>query len=419
MTAVRGIGSFGSTAMLVSCMTVSFKLICLTTNSGWAAPYSALFICEALSSIHGNETFQAKVELTTIAQVYLGTSYHYFFQVMLFVSLQSVNIASIIIAAQTFDSMFIAVFRGSCGLGVYPGDWFCVSQSSGFDGYYIFTFGFLLTALLVIPMGFFSLVENIAVQITLFVLLAGILAQWVAAFVQQGFDPSLLPAGGSNSSMVLGIIIFNYSFITTKRRAGVKRQTNTDKKYILGICGAMAYKMDATSDIISILSENGSTAPKVTAYLFPVCAFIPVFTIVIRSNFLRGEICSLAWALFWSNLFPWLFCIPLQTEDWVNTIQNWSCLFFQSFPVLQNHDDNDVKMFIPDDNYSISNKRSSIKPSKYSQLEAAARSPTIDKPGLPTIVYSTIVTCTILSLSILFVIIYDLAMLGLGTDVFG
>lgn len=96
----------------------------------------------------------------------------------------------------------------------------------------------------------------------------------------------------------------------------------------------MAYQMEGSSDILAILSAQGkhiytnnkhqplyiylsifnlgSTASLVTSYLFPVCALvtsIPVFTIVIRSNLLRGEICSPTWALFWSNFLPWLICM--------------------------------------------------------------------------------------------------------------
>lgn len=48
-------------------------------------------------------------------------------------------------------------------------------------------------------------------------------------------------------------------------------------------------------------------------------------------------------------------------------------------------------MFNPDDNYSISIRRSSIRPSKHSQMEVAASaySPVLDKGGLPTIIYSS------------------------------
>lgn len=113
--------------------------------------------------------------------------------------------------------MFITIFKGTCGLGVSPGGWFCVSNATGvggnspfpFDDYYIFIFGFLLTAVLVIPLGFFSLVENIAIQMTSFIVLTTIIIQWCIAFFQEGLKLELLPANGSNSTMVLGIAIFN------------------------------------------------------------------------------------------------------------------------------------------------------------------------------------------------------------------
>lgn len=113
--------------------------------------------------------------------------------------------------------MFITIFHGSCGLGVYPGGWFCISGDELFDtnDYFIFTFGFLLTAVMVIPLGFFTLVDNIAVQMTSFIVLTGILLQWLVEFGEVGLKPDLLPAIGSNSTSVLGIVIFNYSFITT------------------------------------------------------------------------------------------------------------------------------------------------------------------------------------------------------------
>lgn len=119
--------------------------------------------------------------------------------------------------------MFITIFNGTCGLGVSPGGWFCVNHTNGLTGnspfssddYFIFTFGFLLTAVLVIPLGFFSLVENIAIQMTSFIVLVAIIIQWCVAFCQEGLKTELLPASGSNSTMVLGIVIFNYSFITT------------------------------------------------------------------------------------------------------------------------------------------------------------------------------------------------------------
>lgn len=50
---------------------------------------------------------QSKVELTTIAQVYLGKKYHYVFQVLLYLALQAVNVANIILAAQVYTKSLL------------------------------------------------------------------------------------------------------------------------------------------------------------------------------------------------------------------------------------------------------------------------------------------------------------------------
>jgi hypothetical protein len=56
-----------------------------------------------MSTIHGNEAFQSKVEYSTIAHLYLGDKWHWFMQVLLYFALQSVNISSIIISEQVGD----------------------------------------------------------------------------------------------------------------------------------------------------------------------------------------------------------------------------------------------------------------------------------------------------------------------------
>ncbi|KAG1222997.1 hypothetical protein G6F35_004938 [Rhizopus arrhizus] len=59
---------------------------------------------------------------------------------------------------------------------------------------------------------------------------------------------------------------------------------------------------------------------------------------------------------------------------------------------LQHPSDNDVRMYNPEDNYSISIRRSSIKFSRTSQMENSiiVYSPNVDKAVVPTIVYSDI-----------------------------
>lgn len=60
----------------------------------------SLFLVETMSTIRGNEVFQARVEYSTIAHLYLGRKSHIIMQVVLYCALQSVNISSIIISNQ-------------------------------------------------------------------------------------------------------------------------------------------------------------------------------------------------------------------------------------------------------------------------------------------------------------------------------
>jgi hypothetical protein len=60
----------------------------------------SLFLVETMSTIHGNESFQSRVEYATVAHLYLGDKIHVFMQILLYCALQSVNISSIIISEQ-------------------------------------------------------------------------------------------------------------------------------------------------------------------------------------------------------------------------------------------------------------------------------------------------------------------------------
>jgi hypothetical protein len=112
---------------------------------------------------------------------------------------------------------------------------------------------------------------------------------------------------------------------------------------VLGILGAASYKISNTSNILATMSDSGQgTAIGILSIvmnvLFPLSVLIssiPIFSIVIRYNLIRGRICSrgnspnssisiqplsrfiaeltAGWALFWAAFFPWLLVIPFQT----------------------------------------------------------------------------------------------------------
>jgi len=116
-----------------------------------------------------NVLFQGRAELTTLAKAYFPKWGYWFVHVLLYICLQSMNIAAIIISAQTMDATLIAVFKWTCALEVYPHFGFIVARAdagtvSPFPDVILISLGFLIVFALTIPLGYVNLDDNIIVQ---------------------------------------------------------------------------------------------------------------------------------------------------------------------------------------------------------------------------------------------------------------
>jgi hypothetical protein len=80
---------------------IAFLLITVLTGA------SALFLVEAMASIEGNESFQASIEFSTIAELFLGNRWQWALQGLLYIALQSQTITSLIETFQVVDILFI------------------------------------------------------------------------------------------------------------------------------------------------------------------------------------------------------------------------------------------------------------------------------------------------------------------------
>ena len=91
--------------MLIRCCvrpTIAFLLF------GSISGAVSLFLIETMSTIHGNESFQARVEYSTVAHLYIGDKVHIAMQLLLYCALQSVNISSIIISEQVRTNLAVS-----------------------------------------------------------------------------------------------------------------------------------------------------------------------------------------------------------------------------------------------------------------------------------------------------------------------
>ncbi|POG78282.1 hypothetical protein GLOIN_2v1853035 [Rhizophagus irregularis DAOM 181602=DAOM 197198] len=365
-----GISFFGSVALLISSMTgpglVTIPLLFQT--AGWLIPVitfvvatvlsgaASLFLCEALSSVSGNNKFQKQVEFSQLSSILVTNKYYKnLIQTGLFISMQSFNIASIILSAQTMDSLVISIIGKTCGIGIHPdAGFFCVNrqkaEGSPFEErYMLLTAGYLIALCITVPMGIMDLVENIKVQIISLMTLTFIVLTWLVTFVIHGLDAGLVPMIGYDKSQVIGTVLFNYAFIITipswvndvnpsvpiRKAVWFSVITSTIVYLLLGIMGGMAYKMGPVSNIISTVNESPekSIISIITTYLFPLAALttsIPVYTIIIRYNLLRTGYCGKGMANLLSCALPWIIIIPFQTGFWLNAFINWASLIFSS-----------------------------------------------------------------------------------------
>jgi hypothetical protein len=324
------------------------------------ATLASLFTVEAMQSIPGNRRFKGIVEFSTLVSFYFGKKTQYLFQMILFMALQATNIASIIISAQTFDNLIIVIFHKTCGVVVNAPDvpgvsWYCVDQVASSNSpfgntWVIFSFGLLVTMVIIIPLGLLRIADNIWVQtVSLFVTLI-IFISWLVNFGMVGLKPEFVPVfSPSGQSQVIGTVLFNFAFVTTtpswinvkSPRVSIQRSTWLSSGYtvilyiLVGWLGGMAYELPPNGNILTAINSSSSSNvwSQITAYLFPIATLltsIPIFVIVVYQNLIQNEICKRPAGIFLSAILPFLIVIPFQSGSGLQIFVNWSSLLFTS-----------------------------------------------------------------------------------------
>ncbi|CAG8722558.1 13198_t:CDS:2, partial [Dentiscutata heterogama] len=239
-----------------------------------------------------------------------------FIQIIVYLAIESFIIASIILSAQSLDSLYITLFGVTCGVGIYPDSgWLCIrelgDEASPFgERWMLFTVGFMTTLLFVVPMTWMRLSNNAKIQIASFLTIIFVIFAWIVALTLHGLEPKRIPIIGENQSQAVGIILFNYAFIVTvPSLANELEEDGSIRKIVytsiaistfgyisLGILGAMAFDLDLSTNIIASIrqSELRNNILGFSTYLFPFILLIsvPINVIVIRYNLVRTGFCG-------------------------------------------------------------------------------------------------------------------------------
>jgi amino acid permease len=331
----KTISSFGSFALLFNNITgpgmVSLPL--MYQASGWLLPslwilivfiissFSSTLLCKAITRVPGNEHFEGRVEMTNLARMLMPRMWFLAVIVGFVLVLSVSNVVAIIESAQTTDDTLIAIFGSTCGLcfskdnngTIEPSVHFrCAHRNTPGDSpfgnnVYVLSFGYMIVAVLCIPLGYYNLDDNISVQIAAFWLLLIVFFLWILNFVGNISSGNSFPvkAIGHTQSGVVGTVLLNYAFVVTvpswvnEKRPDVdvnrsiwwSNVAGTTTFILIGWLGARAFNYGPAGnqeDMTAKLGEAGAhvwVATRVATYLFPWAALvsgIPVMSITIR-----------------------------------------------------------------------------------------------------------------------------------------
>lgn len=118
---------------------------------------------------------------------------------------------------KSFDTFLVSVAGKTCGFGISPiyGQ-YCVtkllnSNSPFGNNFMLLTFGGMILLALMVPLISLDLNDNMIVQFISLVYLVILLLTWIIQGFSVGLNLTLMPAVGSDWSVVIGNVLFNFS----------------------------------------------------------------------------------------------------------------------------------------------------------------------------------------------------------------
>jgi hypothetical protein len=335
----------------------------LSLTSGAAT----LLLCDAIRALPGNAHYERRVELLSAVQELLPRSAYWLAFGAFLLSFTMSNIGAIVESVKTMDSLLLKIFSHTYALEVAPRPGFrSVTPTSKERDYpddvspfgdkcWTISLGFTIVAAVTVPLGYYNLDESIWVQQFSFLALMAIVLVWLFCFTATGLREPL-PAVGSDQSIMIGTLLFNYLFVATipswlnEKRPEVSVQRSVVLSVGvgtlifagLGVFASLAYegfvKDDGAAgksqlDLLDMLlsgADRVRLAAMVCAYAFPPVALlsgIPVLSICLRYNLLEQRVCPPRTAFFLSVLFPWLAALLLSYGDALASAIDWVSLF--------------------------------------------------------------------------------------------
>jgi len=226
---------------------------------GVLSAFCSLHMANVVSKVPGNANFDQTIEFSEPFRIFWGRRAFLVTQVMFFFCTVCLNVAAIVDTAQVVDTFLGHSPFGSFGLTPHSIERWehgpCtrkevkLHQCDPFDdaGDYILTTGYVIAALVFLPISLMDLKENAAWQIFGFMVLLVTSLEFIVSFSLYGLEWRHVPMWGGQWDRMLGVILFNFSLVVAipawlhekKESVSVPKGTFMHAKYFCRFCNSI------------------------------------------------------------------------------------------------------------------------------------------------------------------------------------
>jgi len=353
---------FQKSGLIPTTLTIAFICVLSTLCS--------LHMANVISMVPGNAHFHKEIEYSEAFRIFWGHRAFVLTEFAFFACITCLNIASIIDTAQVIDQI-LAKFRGGTVAFEWnkQGGWEiirwaahncsgerikngkCIPFEADQISSWLLTTGYLLAAIVFLPMSLKDLKENTVFQIVGFVVLIAVSLQFVASFLINGLDFSNVSMWGTDWSDMFGVVLFNFAVVIAvpawlyERKPSVSVTSALSNSSLLGfvlyllVGGLGALTMPNVADNMLQSMMSGSFGP-VTGICSMIFAFfiiglgIPLFSVLTRLNLTGSGLCTEFQANLLAVYFPWGTAWLLYTGGHTTALLGWGGIFFTSVVVF-------------------------------------------------------------------------------------
>jgi hypothetical protein len=325
--------------------------------------FVSLHMANVVSQVPGNHKFKHCIEFSDPFFIFWGPRAFQITQVLFFLCTTCLNVAAIVDTAEVVDSFLGLQFEsvgfnaqtltlqtwshGPCSrkevkLGLCDpfGD-------ADVYGDYLLTLGYLLTALVFVPVCLMDLKENTSWQIFGFAVLTATSIYFCATFSTYELSLKHVSLWGSSWKGMLGVILFNFALVlaipawlhekkeTVNVNQVIQHSTamSTGLYICVGILGAFAIpkvNVNMLSPMVSGAFGSGIQIAGSVFAFFIIGLDIPLFSVLTRYNLTHSGMCSERTANIFVVWLPWLTSWLWYQGDAIGSLLSWGGVLLTS-----------------------------------------------------------------------------------------